>query len=142
MTAPAVASRTFSSLSYAERKARWKTGLFALLCLCILRLWLMPLPSSLWVDELGTVFVVHHGAADPSPVLQDAEHLGVRRLERGGHVCVGWNRSVFGRPERLDGGDREGFPEIPAEAGQIGFCGDVERNTALVRRGCHRKSPD
>jgi hypothetical protein len=66
LTAPVVASRTFSSLSYTERKARWKASLFVLLCLCILRLWLMPLPSSLWVDELGTVFVVHHGAADPS----------------------------------------------------------------------------
>ncbi len=66
MTAPAVAARNFSTFAYAERKVRWKAGLFVLLCLCILRLWVMPLPSSLWVDELGTVFVVHHGAAEPS----------------------------------------------------------------------------
>jgi hypothetical protein len=26
----------------------------------------MPLSSSFWVDEMGTVFVVHHGAADPT----------------------------------------------------------------------------
>ncbi len=26
----------------------------------------MPLSSSLWVDEMGTYFVVHHGAADPT----------------------------------------------------------------------------
>jgi 4-amino-4-deoxy-L-arabinose transferase-like glycosyltransferase len=40
--------------------------LIATLALCIARLWLMELPSSFWVDEMGTVFVVHHGAADPT----------------------------------------------------------------------------
>jgi len=40
--------------------------LFAMLGLCVMRLWLMPLPSSFWVDELGTVFVVRHGASEPS----------------------------------------------------------------------------
>ncbi len=33
---------------------------------CFVRLWLMPLGSSFWVDEMATVFVVEHGAADPS----------------------------------------------------------------------------
>src|SRR5271155_1418906 len=37
-----------------------------LLAACITRLWLMPLPSSFWVDEMATVFVVHHGANHPS----------------------------------------------------------------------------
>jgi hypothetical protein len=36
------------------------------LALCIIRLWLMPLPSSFWVDEMGTAFVVHNGASAPS----------------------------------------------------------------------------
>jgi uncharacterized membrane protein len=36
------------------------------LAICIVRLWIMPLPSSLWVDEMGTYFVVHHGANDPT----------------------------------------------------------------------------
>ncbi len=42
--------------------------LFLMLTLtcCILRLWIMPLGSSFWVDEMGTYFVVHHGAHDPS----------------------------------------------------------------------------
>jgi len=31
-----------------------------LLALCVVRVWLMALPSSLWVDELVTVFVVRH----------------------------------------------------------------------------------
>ncbi len=34
--------------------------------MCIVRLWLMPLPSSFWLDEMVTVFVTQHGAADPS----------------------------------------------------------------------------
>jgi len=37
-----------------------------LLALCIVRLWLMPLPASLWADEAATFFVVHYGAAHPS----------------------------------------------------------------------------
>jgi uncharacterized membrane protein len=40
--------------------------LAAVLAACILRLWIAPLPSSFWVDEMATVFVVQHGAADPS----------------------------------------------------------------------------
>ena len=36
------------------------------LAVCIVRLWIMPLPSSLWVDEMGTYFVVHHGVNDPT----------------------------------------------------------------------------
>jgi hypothetical protein len=37
-----------------------------LAAVCFVRLWVMPLPSSFWVDEMATVFVVEHGAADPS----------------------------------------------------------------------------
>jgi hypothetical protein len=40
--------------------------LAVLLGLCLARLWIVPLPSSLWVDEMATVFVVQHGADDPS----------------------------------------------------------------------------
>src|ERR1700722_10988543 len=40
--------------------------LSVILSLCVVRLWLMPLPSSMWVDELGTLFVIHFGAAHPS----------------------------------------------------------------------------
>jgi hypothetical protein len=43
---------------------RW--GLPVLAALCFVRLWLMPLVSSFWVDEMATVFVVEHGAQDPS----------------------------------------------------------------------------
>src|ERR1700721_672769 len=37
-----------------------------LLAACITRLWLMPLSSSFWVDEMATVFVVQHGPNHPS----------------------------------------------------------------------------
>jgi len=40
--------------------------LWTVLVVCVLRLWVMPLWSSLWVDEMATVFVIQHGAADPS----------------------------------------------------------------------------
>jgi hypothetical protein len=40
--------------------------LLLLVVLCLTRLWLMPLPSSFWVDEMATAFVVQHGASHPS----------------------------------------------------------------------------
>ncbi len=38
----------------------------SILALVVVRLWLMPLPSSFWIDEMATVFVVHNGAKDAS----------------------------------------------------------------------------
>jgi hypothetical protein len=43
---------------------RW--GLPLLAAICCIRLWLMQLPSSFWVDEMATIFVVEHGAEHPS----------------------------------------------------------------------------
>ena len=43
---------------------RWLLPL--LLLLCVVRLWLMPLGSSFWLDETATVFVAQHGANHPS----------------------------------------------------------------------------
>jgi Dolichyl-phosphate-mannose-protein mannosyltransferase len=40
--------------------------LAVLLSLSILRFWATPLGSSFWVDEMGTAFVVQHGANDPT----------------------------------------------------------------------------
>jgi len=34
-----------------------------LLALCLVRLWVMPLPSSFWLDEMATVFVAQHGSS-------------------------------------------------------------------------------
>ena len=43
-----------------------RLALWALLAICIARMWVMPLGSSFWVDEAETAFVVHHGASHPS----------------------------------------------------------------------------
>ena len=45
---------------------RWKLALGVLLAASIVKLWLLPLPSSFWVDEMVTAFVVHQGAAHAS----------------------------------------------------------------------------
>ena len=50
----------------AKRLVPLDLFLMLTLACCILRLWVMPLGSSFWVDEMGTYFVVHHGAHDPS----------------------------------------------------------------------------
>ncbi len=39
---------------------RWSAALWTVAAACVARLWLMPLPSSFWVDEMGTAFVVRH----------------------------------------------------------------------------------
>jgi hypothetical protein len=55
---------------------RWNALLTLLLALCIVRLWLMPLPASFWADETVTYFVVHYGGGHPSlavaPQLQES----------------------------------------------------------------------
>jgi Dolichyl-phosphate-mannose-protein mannosyltransferase len=43
-----------------------KFALALVLGLCIARLWLMPLPSSFWVDEMVSAFVIHFGPSHPS----------------------------------------------------------------------------
>ena len=47
-------------------ESKLNVWLAVLLGLCIVRFWITPLPSSFWLDEMGTAFVVQHGAADPS----------------------------------------------------------------------------
>lgn len=49
---------------FRKLKASWV--LTFLLAVAIARLWLVPLPSSFWVDEMVTAFVVHYGPAHPS----------------------------------------------------------------------------
>lgn len=51
---------------FLKRERTVNLLLWILLAACITRLWLMPLPSSFWVDEMATVFVVQHGPHDPS----------------------------------------------------------------------------
>jgi hypothetical protein len=66
--------------------ARW--GLSLVLGACFVRLWAMQLPSSFWVDEMATIFVVEHGADDPSlkvapQVPQSIYYAVLRAVVRG-----------------------------------------------------------
>jgi len=48
--------------SEAAPRPRYLTPLLiALLTACILRFWIVPLPSSFWLDEMVTSFVIHYG---------------------------------------------------------------------------------
>ncbi len=53
----------FSELASSRQSNLW---LALLLAIAIARFWISPLPSSFWVDEMGTAFVVQHGADDPT----------------------------------------------------------------------------
>jgi len=46
--------------------SRLSRVLWLLLAVCIARLWVVPIWSSFWVDEMATAFVVRYGAAHPS----------------------------------------------------------------------------
>jgi len=67
-TDSAAALRECRTSPLAGRRPGRKLNLLlaAMLVLCLARLWLMPLASSFWVDEMATAFVVRHGAAEPS----------------------------------------------------------------------------
>ncbi len=65
--------------------------LFALL---VIRLWLMPLPSSFWLDETATVFVAQHGSGDPS--LIDAAPQAWRSWY---YPAIHWWGTIFGFSE-------------------------------------------
>jgi len=60
----------------------------------IARLWLMPLGSSFWVDEMATVFVVEHGASDPSlavaPQVPQSIYYSVARSTNPGRSEVAY----------------------------------------------------
>jgi hypothetical protein len=49
-----------------QRVLRANMLLPLLLALCVGRLWLMPLPSSFWIDEMVTAFVIREGPNHPS----------------------------------------------------------------------------
>ncbi len=48
------------------RRGGFPVALSLLLAAALIKLWLLPLPSSFWVDEMVTAFVVHQGSAHPS----------------------------------------------------------------------------
>ena len=54
------------SLGNRNHGNRYFWALSALLAAALVKLWILPLPSSFWVDEMVTAFVVHYGSAHPS----------------------------------------------------------------------------
>ncbi len=76
--------------------------LLLLLAACIARLWLMPLPSSFWVDEMATVFVVQHGANHPSfavaPQVPDSIYY---QLPRAAESLFGFSEIAYRLPSVL-----------------------------------------
>src|ERR1700735_355117 len=73
-----------------------------LLAACITRLWLMPLPSSFWVDEMATVFVAHHGPDHPSlavaPQVPDSIYY---QLPRASEALFGSSETAYRLPSVL-----------------------------------------
>ncbi len=65
-----------------------------LLALCIARLWLMPLPSSFWLDETATVFVARHGAGHPSLAI-----AAPQAWQSWYYPLIRWEGSLFGYSE-------------------------------------------
>ena len=53
-------------LGCEKQELRLHRLLLLLLAVCVTRLWLMPLASSFWVDEMVTAFVVREGPSHPS----------------------------------------------------------------------------
>src|SRR5580704_17821176 len=83
-----------------ERTLNLLLGL--MLAACVTRLWLMPLPSSFWVDEMATVFVVHHGPHHPSfavaPQVPDSIYY---QLPRASEWLFGFSEVAYRLPSVL-----------------------------------------
>lgn len=92
----------FDTERSAKTARRLDWLLLLLLALCLVRLWLMPLPSSFWVNEMGTAFVVQHGGAHPSlavtpQVPQSIYYL----LPRGVEALLGFSEIAYRLPSIL-----------------------------------------
>jgi hypothetical protein len=106
----------------AREPYRWLLPL--LLGLCLARLWLMPLPSSFWLDETATVFVAQHGADHPSV------------MEAGPQSWRSWYYPLI----RVDGAVF-GYSEIAARMPSILAMGALlALLAALVRRVVHAEA--
>ena len=76
--------------------------LVVLLAACIVRLWLVPLPSSFWVDEMVTAFVVHYGSQHPSlAVAPQVTATVYYSLPRASEALFGFSETAFRIPSVL-----------------------------------------
>src|ERR1700728_1859063 len=75
--------------------------LWLLLAACITRLWLMPLPSSFWVDEMATVFVVHHPDHPSFAVAPQVPDSIYYQLPRASESLFGFSEVAYRLPSVL-----------------------------------------
>jgi mannosyltransferase len=76
--------------------------LSGLLAVSLIRLWLMPLGSSFWVDETATAFVVHHGASHPSFAAAPQVPASIYYvLPRAAEAMLGFSEPVYRLPSLL-----------------------------------------
>src|SRR5581483_9314585 len=74
------------------RGRRWLLPL--LLALSVVRLWLMPLGSSFWLDETATVFVARHGSHHPSLAI-----AAPQAWQSWYYPLIRWEGALFGYSE-------------------------------------------
>jgi hypothetical protein len=91
-----------------SRAGRWAEALersawlpATLLALCIARLWLVPLPSSFWVDELVTVFVVKHPGHASFAVAPQVPQSIYYWLPRAAQAVFGTSEIAYRAPSML-----------------------------------------
>ncbi len=75
--------------------------LWLLLAVCITRLWLMPLSSSFWVDEMATVFVVHHPHHPSFAVAPQVPDSIYYQLPRASESLFGFSEVAYRLPSVL-----------------------------------------
>jgi hypothetical protein len=70
---------------------------------CIVRLWLMPLRSSFWIDEIATAFVARYGSAHPSlaPIAPQAWRSIYYYLPRWSEALFGFSEAAYRLPSVL-----------------------------------------
>lgn len=86
----------------ARRLQPLTLALAGLLALAIVRLWLMPLPSSFWTDETDAAFLVRYGSSHPSlaasPQLADSIY---NALPRAAQALGGFSETAYRLPSTL-----------------------------------------
>ena len=84
------------------RSRDWDYLLALLLVVCVGRLWLMPLPSSFWTDEIATAFVVRYGPSHPSfEVAPQVPRSIYYWLPRGVDALFGFSEVAYRLPSVL-----------------------------------------
>src|SRR5579871_1870586 len=82
--------------------SKWSVSLAILFFASIVRLWIIPLPSSFWVDEMGTAFVVHYGPNHPSFAVAPQVPASIYyALPRGAEALFGFSEVSYRLPSIL-----------------------------------------